>query len=202
MAINVLYLMQFRQVWKGIRTSTQWAYFNPLEGDGGSAYQFCLNWQTNILPMINAAQGDYVSNLDVSCWSGAAPYTTYTLALTGGGGRTTTATDRPNMMNVASFRWLVGETQYGLLSPVIKRGYTRISGLLDADFSDGELIDSWPAAYGYDIADAMTQSVTVGGVDYFPAIHVNPAGEADTWRVKQVVDVGNIAFGSQVTRKK
>jgi hypothetical protein len=100
-----------------------------------------------------------------------------------------------------SIRWLLDDFQHGAVSPVLKRSFTRLSGLLDADVISGRLNSEWSDDYLDDIGDAWALSTLLSGETFYSCAHVNPTEGANTWRIKGINGVMSARLGTQNSRK-
>jgi len=202
MATDVLYISTLVQYCGTQRTVTTINHFQPVGGAIDKAQEVLDRVRDVLLPAINASQGGHVSNysLDTRCGtSGGGIAFEY---LTGGGQRAVTDSVILPPFLTATARWQTGSTQFGMALPLITKGYTRFSGLIDNDISNGRLSADWISTYGDDIVAAWLDSYEIAGVFYSPAIHVNRTEGAAEWRIRWISGFNGWKVGTQNTRKE
>jgi len=200
--MSMLYIATLRQQCLGEDTITTYNLFGNTAVSTNRSEAIANILAADWLTAINAAQGVQVVNVDLYVRNATTSENAFTLALSGGGARAAAGTAQLPAWVTAAVRWELGTTQYGLQDPVIKKSFTRISGLLDADVSEGRLSGSWDNDFGDALVTAWIASVATGGDVYTPSCHVNPTGGANTWRIRPQIDAMGWKLGSQLTRKR
>jgi hypothetical protein len=198
---NVLYILRLTQLLFGVRMVSTFNYFCPVDGNPSLATNVANHFIGNVLTDINTLQVDAVQNFSVYCWCPADIGSSATVYTSGGGTRTTQPEQRLPAYLTAGVRWQLSATQYGPRTALIKRSYTRISGLADADVINGQLAADYITSANDGWITSYLQGFTFGGDVYNAAAHVNETGEAPDWKVAIILDSMNFKLGTQNSRK-
>lgn len=197
-----LYGLQLTQRIGNKNAVSTWQVFNSEIASTGFCQTFSDDFESRMLPLINAAQGSYVKNISLYTLNLTNGLCSYYKALTGEGDRATTESVIPPYFVTATVRWGVNLTQFGPREMLIKRGYTRLAGLLESDITSGQLDPSAVSTFLEPISLEWNDVVVLGGFNYNSVIHVPGTGNNPQWKVAQITDAQGWRVGTQNTRKQ
>lgn len=202
MAIR-LYQVQLKQLYYAKEMYTNFYYFDPLTGDDGHASNIASHFEANVLPAINGCQSERVINHSLKVTNVTTSAESYLLGLTGGGsGAVATSNDLPPFLT-ATVRLAVDLIQFEPTAKIIRYGFLKISGLIDANIINGIAFDSTFASALYAIVTALMAEVEIVDSTYKFVINRRPNVSivSPVQQIATVIGAAGIKVGTQNSRK-
>lgn len=198
----MLYTVTLNQVYLGVKTSNIFNYYTDSAGSSLVAEGINQHFVTNVLPAINAFQNNAVINATSYCLNATNGLSSNLKILTGGGTNTTTSASALPPFYTLGIRWTPGTEQYGPRSTIVKRGYTRLSGLNENCLTNGTADPTILGPLVTNLYNALKINYTGNPPYTFQwVIHVPQTPETNGWKVAVPIGTAGYKFTTQSSRK-